>query len=232
LSPKVIKIATPFIHLQEPTMPFFLLIRHGENEYVKTGKFAGRLPEVHLNERGQKQAIELADALANLPIKAIYSSTLDRARETAEPIAARQGLEINFREALIETNIGDWAGMELKNARKLPEWKVVQGSPSRFRFPNGESFAECQSRLVTEIETISKAHKADEIIVCVSHADPIKLVTAYYLGMPLDHFQRLGCDTASLTGLMLAEKGVMLAKLNQRPPFSFPMPDKKNANKK
>jgi len=212
-------------------MPLFLLIRHGENEFVKTGKMAGRLPEVHLNERGQKQADELAEALYRLPIKAVYSSPLERARETATPLASLLGLEVSIRAGLMETNIGDWSGQELKTVRKLPEWKTVQSAPSRFRFPNGESFDECQSRMVTEIEGLAQAHKADEIITCFSHADPIKLVTAYYLGMPLDHFQRLGCDTASLTALMLGEKGVILAKLNQRPPFHFSLPENKGSRK-
>ena len=213
-------------------MSSLLLIRHGENDYVKTGKLAGRLPEVHLNERGQQQAVELADALGSLPIKALYSSPLERARETAAPLAEKLGLTMEIRPGLLETGIGDWAGQELKALSKLPEWKTVQGAPSRFRFPNGESFAECQTRVVSEIESIVKLHKADEIIACVSHADPIKLVTAYYLGMPLDHFQRLGCDTASVTVLMLGEKGVLLARLNQRPPFSFPMPEKKGSKKR
>jgi probable phosphoglycerate mutase len=208
-------------------MPIFLLIRHGENEYVKTGRMAGRLPEVHLNDHGIKQALELADALKQVPVKALYSSPLERARETAAPLAEKLGLEVQIRPGLIETGIGAWAGQELKTVRKLPEWKIVQQSPSRFRFPDGESFPECQTRLVTEIEALVLLHKPEEIIACVSHADPIKLLTAYYLGMPLDHFQRLGCDTASVTMLMLAEKGVMLAKLNQRPPFSFPIPEKK-----
>jgi len=213
-------------------MPLLLLIRHGENDFVKTGKLAGRLPEVHLNEKGRQQAIELAEALGNLPIKALYASTLERARETAAPLAAKLGLEVQIRAGLMETGIGEWAGQELKVLSKLPEWKIVQQAPSRFRFPNGESFAECQTRLVTEIESIIKAHQPYEIIACVSHADPIKLVTAYYLGMPLDHFQRLGCETASVTVFLLGEKGVLLSKLNQRPPFSFPLPEKPKKSKK
>ena len=212
-------------------MPLLLLIRHGENEYVKTGKLAGRLPDVHLNERGQKQAIELAEALANAPIKAIYSSPMERARETAAPLAEKLGLELQIRPGLVETGIGEWAGQELKTLSKLPEWKTVQNSPSRFRFPEGESFVECQTRLVTEIEAIARAHADNEVIACVSHADPIKLIGAYYLGMPLDHFQRLACDTASVTMLMLSPKGVMLVKLNQRPPFNFPAPEKKKKTK-
>ncbi len=212
-------------------MPLLLLIRHGENDYTKTGKLAGRLPEVHLNKKGQKQAAELAESLGNLPIQAIYSSPLERARETAAPLAEKLGLKVEIRPGLLETGLGDWAGKELKALRKLPAWKIVQETPSRFRFPNGESFVECQTRLVNEIETLVKAHRPEEIIACVSHADPIRLVTAYYLGMPLDHFQRLGCDTASVTVFMLREKGVMLAKLNQRPPLSFPLSEKPKKKK-
>lgn len=207
-------------------MPLLLLIRHGENDYVKSGKLAGRLPEVHLNERGRQQADELAESLANVPVKAIYSSPLERARETAAPLAARLGLEVQIRSGLIETGIGAWAGQELKTLRKLPEWKLVQESPSRFRFPQGESFAETQLRVVNEIDAILRLHQKDDVIVCVSHADPIKLATAYYLGMPLDHFQRLGCDTASVTVFLLGEKGILLSKLNQRPPFGFLLPEK------
>ena len=213
-------------------MPLVLMIRHGENEFVKTGKLAGRLPEVHLNDRGQQQALELADALAAIPIKAVYSSPMERAQETAAPLASKLGLELQIRDGLIETGIGEWAGQELKSLRKLPMWKTVQDNPSRFRFPSGESFLECQTRVVTEIETIIKAHKDDEIVACVSHADPIKLVAAYYLGMPLDHFQRLACDTASVTIFMLSEKGTLLVKLNQRAPFNFPVPEKKGKGKK
>ena len=213
-------------------MPLVLLIRHGENEYVKTGRLAGRLPDVHLNQRGQQQALELAESLGNIPIQAIYSSPMERARETAAPMVEKLKLPLLIRAGLVETDIGEWAGQELKTLSKLPTWKTVQNNPSRFRFPNGESFAECQSRLVNEIESIGQSHKDDEIVACVSHSDPIKLITAYYLGMPLDNFQRLGCDTASVTVLILSSKGVQLAKLNQRPPFNFPLLPKKGKQKK
>lgn len=212
-------------------MPLLLLIRHGENEYVKTGKLAGSLPGVHLNERGQKQAAALAEALANVPIKAIYASPLERAQETAAPLAEKLGLEVQIHAGLMEIACGDWTGQELKTLRKLPEWKVVQQAPSRFRFPNGESFVECQTRLVGAIESLAKNHKPDEIIAIVSHSDPIKLVTAYYLGLPLDNFQRLGCETASTTVIGLGESSSMLVKLNLQPPFQFPIPEKPKEKK-
>jgi probable phosphoglycerate mutase len=206
-------------------MPILLLIRHGENDFVKTGKLAGHTPGVHLNEKGQKQAAELAESLKQVPLAALYSSPLERAVETAEPIAKARGLETQIRPGLIESFIGDWQGMELKTLRKLPEWKMVQQQPSRFRFPNGESFQEMQTRLVSEIEAIVKTHKPEDIIGLVFHADPIKLVTAYYLGMPLDNFQRLGCDTASVTVFHVSPQGVALIKQNLRAPFALPIPE-------
>jgi len=202
-------------------VPLLLLIRHGENEFVKTGKLAGRLPDVHLNERGHQQAAELAKALSDVPLKAIYASPLERAIETAKPIAEGRKLEIQLRPDLMDTNIGKWQGRTLKQLRRLKKWKVVQQAPSRFTFPEGESFLQNQTRIVSCLDEITAKHKPKDIVAVVFHADPIKLAVAYYLGMPLDHFQRLGCDTASVTVLFVSETGAHLIKLNQRPPFDF-----------
>jgi len=202
-------------------MPLLLLIRHGENEYVKTGKMAGRLPGVHLNERGQAQGAALGEALKDAPLSAIYASPLERAQETAAPIASARGLTIQTRPALLDTHVGDWEGQELKKLVKLPEWKQVQNQPSRFTFPHGESFFDLQYRLVGEIERIAQAHQPDEGVAVIYHADPIKLVVAYYLGLALDNFQRLACDTGSVTALALRPEGAQLLFLNRRPPFAL-----------
>jgi probable phosphoglycerate mutase len=207
-------------------MPLLLLIRHGENDYTRTHKLAGRLPEVHLNEQGQKQAQALADALQNVPIKAIYSSPLERAMETAAPIAKSVGLTVQKEKGLLETDVGDWQGKSLKRLYLYKHWKVVQRAPSRAQFPNGETFYECQNRIVGAIDAVLSNHKQNDIVACVFHADPIKLAVAYYLGLPLDQFQRLGCDTGSVSVLALGEMGASLIKLNQRPPFDF-LPKKK-----
>ena len=210
-------------------MPLLLLIRHGENEYVKTGKLAGRLPGVHLNERGQKQAQALGEALTHVPIKALYSSPLERAMETAQPIAEAHRLTIVQQPDLMDTDIGKWEGKSLKVLRLTNLWKIVQNSPSRFRFPEGESFVEAQTRYVSTLERIVQQHnKPKDIVAVVFHADPIKLAVSHFLGMPLDHFQRLGCDTGSLTALYVTESGSNLLKLNQRPPFDFLPQDTKH----
>ena len=210
-------------------MPLLLLIRHGENEYVKTGKLAGRLPEVHLNERGQKQAAELAEALKRVPLKAIYSSPLERALETAGPLADGRKLEIQLRPELMDNDIGAWQGRSIKQLRRTKKWKVVQQAPSRFTFPEGESFLQTQTRVASCLDQIAASHKPKDIVAVVFHADPIKLAVTHYLGMPLDHFQRLACDTCSVTVLYLSETGTHLIKLNQKPPFDL-MPKNKKKN--
>lgn len=208
-------------------MPLLLLIRHGENDYVKTGKMAGRIPGVHLNERGKKQAEALGEALKDVPIKAVYASPLERAMETAHPIAESHKLKINQEPELMDTLIGKWQGRSWKILRLTKAWKIVQNAPSRFRFPDGESFPECQMRIVNVLERVIQKHnKPQDVIAVVFHADPIKLAVAHFLGMPLDHFQRLSCDTGALTALHVGEASANLIKLNQRPPFDF-LPKKK-----
>jgi probable phosphomutase (TIGR03848 family) len=203
-------------------MTLLLLIRHGENDYVKTGRMAGRLPGVHLNERGQKQAQALGDALKNVPIKAIYSSPLERAIETANPIADARKLQILQEPGLLDADIGKWQGKSLKVLSLTKLWKIVQHTPSRFRFPDGESFPEMQTRISETLERIIKKHnKPQDIVAVVFHADPIKLAVAHFIGVPLDNFQRLGCDTGSVTAIHASEAGANLVKLNQRPPFEF-----------
>jgi broad specificity phosphatase PhoE len=209
-------------------MPLLLLIRHGENDYVKTGRAPGRTPGVHLNERGREQAEALGKALAEFPLKAIYSSPLERALETAEPIARVHKLEVQTEAGLLESDIGKWQGRSWKVIRLTKVWKIVINSPSRFRFPGGESFPEMQTRITTALDHIcAKYKKPRDIIAVVFHADPIKLAVAHYLGLPLDHFQRLACDTGSVTAVYAGEMGASLMKFNQRPPFDF-APKQKN----
>lgn len=202
-------------------MPLILLVRHGENDYVKKRKLAGRLPGVHLNQKGQAQALAVAEKLKDAPIKAVYTSPMERALETAQPIAAALGLEPVVRQGLLETDIGEWTGISLAKVRRQKLWKVVQGAPSLLRFPGGESFAETQHRIVLELEALCKMHDPKDVFVCVSHADPIKLAVAYYLGLPLDHFQRLVVAPASITALQVGEMSSQLITLNFDLGFTF-----------
>jgi probable phosphomutase (TIGR03848 family) len=195
-------------------MPMILLIRHGENDYVKLGRLAGRLPGVDLNMTGLNQAKLLADKLASAPIKAIYTSPLERAMQTAQPLAEANQKEMVVRESLLEIDYGDWQGKSLKSLRRNKLWKVVQTQPSRVRFPGGESFAEAQQRVCQELENLANIHGEKDLVLCFSHADVIKLALAYYMGIPLDLFQRLVVSTCSISTLYIGKHGVRLVALN------------------
>jgi probable phosphoglycerate mutase len=209
-------------------MTTILLIRHGENSFVGK-RMAGRLPDVFLNERGQKQAAALVTALQKAPIKAVYSSPMERAQQTAAPLAAALGLAVEPAPGLNELDMGDWQGRTLKQLSRLKAWKVVQSQPSAFRFPGGESFSEAQARGVAELTAMAERHP-EELVACFSHADMIRLVTAHFLNIPLDSFQRLGADTASITVLHIGKDGsAAVPRVNQVFSFEWPEPKKKDA---
>lgn len=205
-------------------MALFLLIRHGENNYVKQGRLAGRLPGIHLNKKGYEQANLLASKLHGAPIKSVYSSPLERALETASPIASDLGLDVIIRAGLIETDYGEWQNQRIKGLSRQKLWKLVQSSPCLMRFPGGESFFEAQLRIVNELVELSKLHDPKDMVVCVSHADPIKLAVAYFIGLPIDMFQRLVLSPASITALLVNESSSRLLSMNLDVNISF-MPD-------
>ncbi len=195
-------------------MTAIYLIRHGENDFVGK-RLPGRLPGVHLNQRGREQAQALAELLAPLELMAVYSSPLERATETAEPVATRHGMQVIIRQGLLEVDIGSWQGKTLKSLRRRKLWSAVQHAPSLARFPDGESFTEAQARVIRELEELRAKHSgAKDAFVCVAHADVIKLAIAHYLGLPLDLFQRLVVAPASIS--VLAFHGLMakLIRLN------------------
>ncbi len=203
-------------------MTTLLLIRHGENEFTATGRLAARLPGVHLNERGRRQAVALAGVLGNAPIQAIYSSPLERALETAAPLAAVLGLEVQIEAGLIEIEMGGWTGRPLKELGKLKAWKTLQETPSRFSFPGGESFVAIQARSVAAVEGIAARHP-EGLVACFSHGDIIRVLAAYFLNVPLDSFQRLNIDTTSITQVNLGKDGrVSVPRVNQVMDFAWP----------
>jgi probable phosphoglycerate mutase len=176
-----------------------LLVRHGQTG--TTGKvLPGRAKGLHLADAGRAQAERVAERVGELTVAAVYSSPLERARETAAPIATAVGTKVRLDKGLLECDFGEWTGEQLRALMKRPEWRTVQQAPSTFRFPGGESFAEMQYRITTAIDRLRREHAGDTI-VCVSHADPIKAAVAQALGTPLDLFQRIVVNTCSVSAI-------------------------------
>ncbi len=145
---------TPAAH---SSSTLILLVRHGQTP--TTGKILpGRAAGLHLAEAGVQQAHMVAERISELPrVDAIYASPLERARETAAPIAKALKQRVKINKGLLECDFGDWTGEQLGTLMKKPEWATVQRSPSTFRFPNGESFTEMQTRMVTALDGIRAA---------------------------------------------------------------------------
>lgn len=180
-----------------------ILLRHATTP--ATGKrLGGWTPGVHLDPAGVAQAQAAARRLAALPVRAIYSSPLERTRETAAHVARSHGLRVRIERGIGEVDYGDWTDHSLAQLRRRALWSVIQATPSRVTFPGGESIRAAQARAVEATERIAAAHLG-ETVVAVSHADIIKAVVAHHIGQPLDHFQRLVISPASSTIILLPE---------------------------
>jgi probable phosphoglycerate mutase len=190
-----------------------LLVRHGQTS--TTGVvLPGRAAGLHLADKGREEAADVAGRIARLPrVAAVYSSPLERAQETATPIAAASGLPVTLEPGLLECDYGEWTGLPLKDLRRKPEWKQVQRYPSGFRFPGGESFTEMQARMSGTLARLVAAHPG-HTLVAVSHADPIKTAVAHALGAHLDLFQRIAVFTASVTAIAYGPAGPTVLAVN------------------
>ncbi len=207
----------------EETPTILVLARHGNT--TTTGKILpGRSAGLNLSTEGIAQAEAVAEQLAKLEnIAAIYASPLERAQQTARPLASRLDMEIHTSELLYECDFGDWTGRELADLYKLQEWNQVQRSPSTFRFPNGESFMEMATRMAKFAELIQLNHQG-KIVVAYSHADPIKTLLCSALGMHLDMFQRLVIATCSVSAISFAATGTLVLGSNWQRDFSIKVP--------
>lgn len=204
-------------------MTDFLIIRHGENEFTRTGKLAGWTPEVHLNERGLAQAQAIAQHLAKAPIKAIYSSPLERALETAAPLAKAKKLRVQRLDEVGEVHYGEWTGKSLKMLARTKLWGTVQRYPAVMEFPGGETLRAVQARAIDALEELRQKHPKD-LVAIFSHGDVIKLIVAHYLGMPIDLFQRIAVNTGSVSIIHHTGGMPLVFKFNEQPPLPVVTP--------
>ena len=186
-------------------MATLILVRHATT--AATGKrLGGWTRGVHLDDAGREQAERTATALADLPLRAVYASPLERTQETARIVARPHRLRVRTRRGIGEVDYGEWTNQPLSQLRRRKLWPTIQSTPSRVTFPGGESIRGAQSRAIDAVEAIAKDH-GDEVVAAVSHADVIKAVLAHYLGMHLDAFQRLVVSPASTSMVHLPAGG-------------------------
>jgi probable phosphomutase (TIGR03848 family) len=180
-----------------------ILLRHGRSTSNTAHTLAGRTEGVDLDDKGQQQALAVAERLKELPIRAIVRSPLLRCGRTVEPLAAALGLDPVIDERISEVDYGSWTGRKIGELVKEPLWAVVQQQPSAAVFPNGEGLAHVQSRAVAAIREhdrrLTELHEGDALWVACTHGDVIKAIVADALGTHLDTFQRITADPASMS---------------------------------
>ena len=197
-----------------PSVTVVLLVRHGATP--TTGRILpGQAAGLHLSEKGLAQAESASERIASLTKApaAVYASPLERARETAAPIARALGLRVRSAPGLLELDVGDWTEKPLSRLYKSPQWPTVQRWPGGFRFPGGESFSEMAVRAMDSVLGLVGEHPG-QTIVAVSHADPIKAIVAAAAGVPLDLMQRLVISPCSISALAFTGSGPVVMCVN------------------
>ena len=190
----------------------FLLVRHATNDLV--GKaMAGRAPGVRLNAEGQRQAQHLADRLRTAPIAAIYVSPLERALETAAPLAARLRLEPRISKELHEIDCGGWTGKTFQELDPDPEWRLWITRRTGARPPRGESIVEAQRRAVDFIMRLRREHDGATVAL-VSHGDVIKAALAHFLRMSLDALESFDIAPASVSAIRVGAEWAQVKLVN------------------
>jgi broad specificity phosphatase PhoE len=197
-------------------MAEIILVRHGRTAYNREHIIRGRA-DVPLDDHGRRQAALLAEALAQRSLRAVHTSSLSRARETAEAIAARCGLPVEESPELIDIDFGQWQGQPWAEVeRRWPDLVAVwQGEPGRFRAPEGESLAEVQVRAGAFVSRLA-AEPGDGAIALVSHRVVVKAILCDVLGAGLKPFWRLRQDTAALSVLQDYRGQLALGVVNDR----------------
>jgi len=194
-------------------MSRFYLIRHGTVDGMNQ-RIYGRTPGIHLSEEGRAEAARIAQELGHAGLEAIYSSPLERARETAEAIGRDAKLSVEIEPGVNEIDFGRWTNCRFEELRADPEWERFNSNRSSTGAPGGELMLAAQARAVSVIE---KLRQQDGVIAIVSHGDVIRALVAHYLGFNLDFIHRLRIDAGSITILELDRSGGHFSLVNGKP---------------
>lgn len=188
------------------------LVRHGFHDLV--GKvLAGRMPGVHLGTEGRAQAQRLAAWFADQNVTAVWSSPLERCRDTASVIADRLALPVKTDEDLNELDCGEWTGKTFDALANDPRWLEWNAERAKARIPGGETAAAVQGRIGRMLDRVVGTDR--EAAILVSHSDVIKIAVLTLLGAPLGRHDGLDVDPGSVTTLDLWPGGGKVVRLNE-----------------
>lgn len=180
-------------------MTKLIIVRHGHTALNNGDRFRG-ISDTPLSERGRKEARLAAEAIqARWNVKAVYTSSVPRARETAEAIADPFGLRAVDEPGILDMDYGDWTGLAFEEAQaRDPEvYRTCFERSSEFRAPRGESFKELRERSVAAVKAIAERHEGEDVAI-VTHTVIIRLILLGFLDMSTDFFWRIRQGTCAI----------------------------------
>jgi len=191
------------------------LIRHGETDFNVEGRYQGQIDST-LSQRGRAQTECLAEALARVPFRAIYSSPLSRSLETAQAIAARHALAVVPLDGLREVGMGEWEGLteDEITARFGPVLTARRKDPEYVTPGGGESLGALQARGLATIRGLVARHPCEAIAV-VAHGGLNKAILLGILGAPFSRYWAIRQDNGAINVLEFDDRGARVRLLNE-----------------
>ena len=193
----------------------FFLVRHGETEWNKLGKFQGQV-DIPLNERGRAQARDTALEARAGEATAVCTSPLSRTFQFAEEISLQVGLQVNADHRLKELDLGKLDGITGQEMRS--QWgsmyQAWRENPGDVPMPGGESLTQVQRRAWEAIQEMEESHGDSDVLVVVSHNFTIKTIVAQLLAVPWSHFHSMSLSLSSVTVMESGPRGRRLLTYN------------------
>lgn len=192
------------------------LVRHGRTVWNQQGLFRGRAdPELDEVGRRQAEALGRCPLLLRAPIEAVYASPLRRARQTAEPLARRLGLEVRPHAGFVDMSFGRWEGRSVEEVRR--EWGELLRrwwrEPHLVRPPGGEALQEVAERALRALQEVAERH---EMAVVVAHQVVNRVLICRALGLGLAGYWSFGQEPACVNELEWTGGRLRLVSLNDR----------------
>ena len=192
-----------------------ILVRHGETDWNRSRRIQGGKSDTQLNSEGWQGAESLAQRLKSEEIQAIYSSPLQRARDTAQPIARYHQIKIELEPSLKEIDVGELEGVSIAEVgKRLSQLLTIHSQDDTLpKMPGGESLAEVQQRAWSAMQRLVDRHP-DGTFIVVSHYFTILTIICAVLNLPLSQIIRLRLEASSISIIIFDEQAPRLTLFN------------------
>jgi probable phosphoglycerate mutase len=190
-----------------------LVARHGETDWNREGRWQGH-GGPGLNDHGRAQARALAERLRPVAVQALYTSDLDRARQTAEIVAAAIGIDPVLEPGLREVDNGDWRGLTREQVHERNPEGYQRWLEGGSGWAGGETYQDMHARVVATLERLAAAHPGGSILL-VAHGGTVRTVVAHAVGLTTHDRRHIdGAANCSLTTVEHTAEAVRLLGFN------------------